>query len=79
MYEAVYGAGHENVPPDVGNPLPLILPAIELLKDIGETVAAARIQKAVEGVLTEGRVRTRDIGGTASTTAFTDAISTRLA
>ncbi|MFM8271728.1 MAG: isocitrate/isopropylmalate family dehydrogenase [Gemmata sp.] len=79
VYEAVYGAGHENVPPDVGNPLPLILPAIELLKDIGETVAAARIQKAVEGVLMEGRVRTRDIGGTASTTAFTDAISTRLA
>ncbi len=78
VYEAVYGASHESVLPDRGNPLPLILPAIELLKDLGETAAAARIQKAVEGVLTEGQVRTRDIGGTATTTAFTDAILARM-
>jgi len=45
-----------------------------LLKDIGETAGAERIRKAVEGVLTEGQVRTKDIGGTATTTAFTDAI-----
>ncbi|AMV28225.1 Isocitrate dehydrogenase [NADP] [Gemmata sp. SH-PL17] len=78
VYEAVYGASHESVPPDVGNPLPLILPAIELLKDIGEGETAARIQKAVEAVLMEGKVRTRDIGGTAGTTAFTDAILARM-
>ncbi len=78
VYEAVYGASHESVPPDVGNPLPLILPAIELLKDLGETASAARIQTAVEAVLTEGKVRTRDIGGTATTTAFTDAILARM-
>ncbi len=78
VYEAVYGASHESVPPDMGNPLPLILPAIELLKDLGEGVVAARIQKAVESVLTEGQVRTRDIGGTATTTAFTDAIIARM-
>jgi isocitrate dehydrogenase (NAD+) len=74
VYEAVYGASHEMVAPDTANPLPLILPAIELLKDIGEAPAAEGIRKAVEGVLTEGKVRTRDIGGTATTTAFTDAI-----
>ena len=74
VYEAVYGASHEAVPPDTANPLPLILPAIELLKDLGETTAAERIQKAVDAVLTEGKVRTRDIGGTATTTEFTEAI-----
>src|SRR5215208_1924560 len=57
VYEAVYGAAHESVPPDTANPLPLILPAIELLKDIGEATAAGRVQKAVEAVLTEGKVR----------------------
>lgn len=78
VYEAVYGASHESVPPDSANPLPLILPAIELLKDIGEVPAADRIRQAVEAVLTEGKVRTRDIGGSATTTAFTDAIIARM-
>ena len=78
VYEAVYGASHENVLPDVGNPLPLILPAVEMLKDLGETTAADRIRNAVETVLVEGKVRTRDLGGTASTTAFTDAIIARM-
>ncbi|HEV3384193.1 MAG TPA: isocitrate/isopropylmalate family dehydrogenase [Gemmata sp.] len=78
VYEAVYGAAHESVPPDTANPLPLILPAIELLKDLQELDAAARIQKAVEDVLVEGKVRTRDIGGTASTTQFTEAIVSKL-
>jgi isocitrate dehydrogenase (NAD+) len=78
VYEAVYGAAHEFVPPDTANPLPLILPAIELLKDLEELNAAARIQKAVEAVLVEGKVRTRDIGGTATTTQFTEAIVSKL-
>jgi isocitrate dehydrogenase (NAD+) len=78
VYEAVYGASHENVPPDSANPLPLILPAVEMLKDLGETAAADRIRGAVEAVLTEGKVRTRDLGGTATTTAFTDAIVAKM-
>jgi isocitrate dehydrogenase (NAD+) len=78
VYEAVYGASHEAVPPDTANPLPLILPAIEMLKDLGEVEIARRLQNAVEAVLTEGKVRPSDIGGTASTTQFTDAIISRL-
>jgi isocitrate dehydrogenase (NAD+) len=79
VYEAVYGAGHEAVPPDTANPLPLILPAVEMLKDFGESAAAERILRAVEAVLTEGQVRTRDIGGTSTTSEFTDAIISKLA
>jgi isocitrate dehydrogenase (NAD+) len=78
VYEAVYGASHESVPPDTANPLPLILPAIEMLKDLGEANAAVRIKRAVEAVLTEGKIRTRDLGGSATTTAFTEAIIAKM-
>ena len=74
VYEAVYGASHEAVPPGRANPLPLILPAIEMLKDFGETAAADKILKATETVLTQGTVRTPDLGGSAGTAEFTDAI-----
>ncbi len=78
VYEAVYGAGYESVPPDRANPLPLILPAVELLKGLGEADAAGRIVRAVEAVLTEGAVRPADLGGTAGTAEFTAAIAARL-
>jgi isocitrate dehydrogenase (NAD+) len=78
VYEAVYGASHEAVPKDTANPLPLILPACEMLRDLGEGAAADRIIAAVEGVLTGTPVRTADIGGTATTTQFTDAVVARL-
>ncbi len=78
VYEAVYGAGYEAVRPDTANPLPLILPAIALLRDLGEIGPAGRIQNAVHTVLLEGQVRTKDIGGTASTTELTEAIVARL-
>jgi isocitrate dehydrogenase (NAD+) len=74
VYEAVYGASREAVRPDAANPLPLILPAVEMLRDFGETAAADRIVKAMEVVLVDGKVRTADIGGTATTTEFTDAV-----
>ncbi len=74
VYEAVYGATHEAVPPGTANPLPLILPAVEMLKDFGETAAASRIVAAVEAALTAG-VRTRDLGGSATTAEFTAAVA----
>jgi isocitrate dehydrogenase (NAD+) len=72
VYEAIFGATREAIGPDRANPLPLILPAIEMLRDFGETGPANRILRAVETTLTERRVLTRDLGGTASTSAFTD-------
>lgn len=78
VYEAVYGAGHESVPPDAANPLPLIMPALAMLQDLGEAEKAARIRKAIEAVLLEGKVRTADLGGTATTTEFTAAIAAKL-
>jgi isocitrate/isopropylmalate dehydrogenase len=45
-----------------------------MLEHIGEGEQAARIRAALEKVLVDGRVRTRDLGGTASTTEFTEAV-----
>jgi len=78
VYDAVYGATAEAVKPGTANPLPLLMPAVELLKSLGEAAAAARIVKAIEAVLTDGKVRPADLGGTAGTTEFTSAIIARL-
>ena len=74
VYESIYGSTHEAVPPDTANPLPLLLPAAEMVRDFGEAVAADRIIRAIEAVLIEGTIRTADIGGTAGTAEFTRAI-----
>ncbi len=79
VYDAVYGAGYENVPPGTANPLPLLLPAVELLRDSGQAEAATRIMAAVEAVLSEGTTRTADLGGSASTAEFTSAVVGKLA
>ena len=74
VYEAIHGARLEGIGKDRANPLPLIMPAIEMLKDLGETSAAARLRGAVERVLTDGKERPRDLGGSSTTSAFTDAL-----
>lgn len=79
VYEAVFGAGHERVPPGQANPLPLLLPTVELLRDTGHATAADRILAAIEEMLTEGKTLTADLGGTASTHDFAAAIAAKLA
>ncbi|MCE9534446.1 MAG: isocitrate dehydrogenase [Planctomycetes bacterium] len=74
VYEAIYGGSREHIGADKANPLPLLLPAIEMLRDLGEISSAEQIQCAIESVLTEGVVRTVDLGGKAGTAEFTDAL-----
>jgi len=74
VYEAVYGTGYETVLPDRANPLPLLLPAVEMLRGFGLLDEAKKIVAAIETVLTEGSVRPADLGGTAGTAAFTTAV-----
>jgi isocitrate dehydrogenase (NAD+) len=72
-YECFHGAGRERVGIDRANPLPLLLPAIDLLYGVGQKDAGDRIGRAIENVLGQG-TRTSDLGGMATTTQFTDAI-----
>jgi isocitrate dehydrogenase (NAD+) len=74
VYESFHGGSRETIGENRANPLPLLLPAIHLLEGIGQIEAALRIREAVESVLREGRVRTRDLGGDAKTTDMTAAI-----
>ncbi|HJT75914.1 MAG TPA: isocitrate/isopropylmalate family dehydrogenase [Gemmataceae bacterium] len=74
VYECFHGGSREEVGPDRANPVPLLLPAIDLLEASGEPAAARRILNAVETVLSERRALTPDLGGNATTTEMATAI-----
>lgn len=74
VFEAVHGTAPDIAGQDAANPTALLLSALMMLHHLGESPAADRIRAALERVLEEGRVRTRDLGGQATTTAFADAI-----
>jgi isocitrate dehydrogenase (NAD+) len=74
VYESFHGGSRETIGANKANPLPLLLPAIDLLDAEGEKEAAWRILQAVEKVLLEGRVRTADLGGKSTTTQMAQAI-----
>jgi isocitrate dehydrogenase (NAD+) len=78
VYEAFHGGRREDIGVDQANPLPLLLPAIDLLDAVGQQEAARRILAAVETVLSQEGPRTYDLGGTATTTAMAAAISAAL-
>ncbi len=72
VFEAVHGSAPDIADKNLANPTALLLSALMMLDHIGERVRAERIRAALELVLTAGVVRTHDLGGTASTTEFTD-------
>jgi len=74
VYESFHGGTREAIGPDRANPLPLLLPAIDLLESVGQSDAARRILTSVEVVLEDGRVRTADLGGTTTTGEMAEAI-----
>jgi isocitrate dehydrogenase (NAD+) len=78
VFEAVHGSAPDIAGKDLANPVALILSAALMLRHLGEGDAADRVVRAVVGVLKEGRVRTRDLGGTAGTRAIRDAIVARV-
>ena len=79
VFEAVHGSAPDIAGRNIANPMALLLSALLMLRHIGEAPMADRIMKALGTVLADDRVRTRDLGGTASTTEFADAICRRLA
>jgi isocitrate dehydrogenase (NAD+) len=74
VFEAVHGTAPDIAGRNLANPTALLLSATLMLDHLGERDAAARIRRALDLVLTEGRIRTGDLGGTATTTAFAEAI-----
>ncbi len=74
MFEAIHGSAPDIAGKGIANPTALILATAMLCEHIGQVDAGRRVRDAVERVLQEGRVRTRDLGGDATTQAFTDAV-----
>jgi isocitrate dehydrogenase (NAD+) len=78
VFEAVHGSAPDIAGKSLANPMALLLSAVLMLRHIDEQAIANRIVAALGAVLSEGQVRTRDLGGTASTIEFTEAICRRL-
>jgi isocitrate dehydrogenase (NAD+) len=74
VYEAIHGSAPDIAGKGVANPTALLLAAAMLCERIGQVDAGRRVREAVERALGDGRVRTRDLGGDATTEAFTDAV-----
>jgi isocitrate dehydrogenase (NAD+) len=70
----VHGSAPDIAGQGKANPTALMLSAVMLLIHLRETEAAAKLQHAVEEVYREGKFLTRDVGGTASTLEFTEAV-----
>ena len=78
VFEAVHGSAPDIALKNLANPTALLLSGLMMLEHIGEREAAARIRGALDAVLLDGTVKTHDLGGTASTTEFTDAVCRRV-
>ena len=74
VFESVHGSAPDIAGKNIANPIALMLSAIMMLRHLGEADAANRISNAIDKVLIDKKVRTRDLGGSASTTEFADAI-----
>jgi isocitrate dehydrogenase (NAD+) len=79
IFEAVHGSAPDIAGKDVANPTALLQSAILMLRHLDEAAAADKAQKALETVYLERETLTRDVGGSAGTTQFTDAILAAMA
>lgn len=79
LFEAVHGSAPDIAGKNLANPTAVIRSSLLMLDYLGETQAATKIQAALEKVYTEKKVLTRDVGGTAGTSEFADAVIAAMA
>jgi isocitrate dehydrogenase (NAD+) len=79
IFEAVHGSAPDIAGKGVANPSAQMLAAAMMLDHLGELDAAARLRRAITATIREAGIRTRDLGGTASTREFGDAVAARVA
>jgi isocitrate dehydrogenase (NAD+) len=79
IFEAVHGSAPDIAGKGIANPSAQMLAAAMLLDHIGETDRATRLRTAIRQVIVDDQVRTRDLGGTATTAQFGDAVARRVA
>lgn len=74
VFEAVHGSAPDIAGKNIANPTALMFSAVMMLHHLKEDAAAKRLQHAVETVYAERKHVTQDVGGSATTTEFTDAV-----
>ncbi|MDD6770561.1 MAG: isocitrate dehydrogenase (NAD(+)) [Inconstantimicrobium porci] len=74
VFEAVHGSAPQISGQNIANPTAEIQSAVMMLKYLGQTECAEKIENALAKVFEEGIVLTQDLGGTATTTEFTDKV-----
>jgi isocitrate dehydrogenase (NAD+) len=79
VFEPVHGSAPKYAGQDKANPTALILSGALMLRHLGHPDTADRLERALRDVIAEGVTVTYDLGGTAGTRAFADAIIERLA
>jgi isocitrate dehydrogenase (NAD+) len=79
LFEAVHGSAPDIAGRNLANPTALLLSALLMLRHLGETRLADLIMAALTRALTQGRVKTRDLGGSATTIEFTEAVCREIA
>ncbi|MBF4800516.1 isocitrate dehydrogenase [Aeromonas hydrophila] len=78
IFEAVHGSAPDIAGKNIANPTSVILASIQMLEYLGIQDKAERIREAVRATIESGDRVTRDLGGTASTSEFTQSIIDRL-
>jgi isocitrate dehydrogenase (NAD+) len=78
VFEAVHGSAPKYAGQNKANPTALMLSGVLMLRHLGEQAAAERVEDAIRSVIAEGRTVTYDLGGSAGTSDFADAIVARL-
>jgi isocitrate dehydrogenase (NAD+) len=78
VFEAVHGSAPDLAGKNAANPLALIMSGVMMLNHIHEEAIAERIKNAYNTVLGEAKTLTRDLGGSASTSEFADALIAKL-
>jgi isocitrate dehydrogenase (NAD+) len=79
VFEAVHGTAPDIAGKNVANPTALLMSSIMMLRHLDEMQAAKRVEDALHKVYRERKSLTRDVGGTASTTEFTENLIRSLA
>jgi len=78
VFEAVHGSAPKYAGQNRANPTALLLSGVLMLRHLGERAAAERVERAVRLIIAEGKTVTHDLGGSAGTSQFADAIIGRL-
>jgi isocitrate dehydrogenase (NAD+) len=78
IFEAVHGSAPDIAGKGIANPVSLFLAAGLMLEHVDRVDLAQRLRAAIDGAVVTDKVRTRDMGGTASTTEFATAVARRV-